>query len=99
MVVDRNTSVLLVQINFCRFMYYLARNKLPHLRKVDKDRLNCVLFKHILKITDRLVDCSNTNCFKLGDYDNFRTSTSFSKIHTTICDYNERYRRDFNQFR
>ena len=97
--IDRNTSILLVQINLCRFMYYIAKNRLPHLRKIDKDRLNCVLYKHILKITDRLVDINRTNWLKLGEYDKYRTTSSFLKIHSTICDYHERYRRDFNQFR
>jgi hypothetical protein len=96
---DRNTSILLVQLNLCRFLYYIARNKLPLLRNVDKDRLNCVIYKHIIKITERLVDTNTINWFKLFDFDSYRNSPAFQKIYATICEYGVRYRKDFTTFR
>lgn len=33
---ERNTSVLLVQLNLCRFMYYLAKNNIYLFPKIDK---------------------------------------------------------------
>jgi hypothetical protein len=62
---DRNTNLLLVQVNLCRFMFYLAKNRLSMIRKVDKDRLNCVLYQHILKIMEKLIETNKTNSMKL----------------------------------
>jgi hypothetical protein len=99
LLIDNNTSILLMQLNLCRFLYYIARNKLPLLRKVDKDRLNCLIYKHILKITEKLVDTNTTNWFRLSDFDNYRSSSAFQKIYATICEYGIHYRKDFTTFR
>jgi hypothetical protein len=99
LLMDRNTSILLAQLNLCRFLYYITRNRLPLLRKVDKDRLNCLIYKHIIKITEKLGDSNTTNWFKLSDFDSYRHRCTFQRIYATICEYGVRYRQDFTAFR
>lgn len=50
-------------------MFYLARNKTPLLRKVDKDRLNCILYQHILKVMEKLIESNKINSMKLTEYE------------------------------
>lgn len=74
---DKNTHVIIVQLNFCRFMYYLIRNRISLLRKIDKDRLGCVLYRHILQIIDKLQQLNKNNEFRLTDFEKYKNSNGF----------------------
>ena len=66
---DKNTSSILVQLNFCRFMYYLAKNRIPAMKSTEKDKLNLILHRHILKVIGRLTDLNTYNSLCLPGYD------------------------------
>ena len=95
MQMDRNASILIVQLNLCRFMYYLNRNRIPLMEKKSKDRLNAVLQRHILRLMIKLTELGTKNNFKLTEYRDFKIGSQFLKMYSTICEYQTRYRSEF----
>lgn len=65
---SKNNHILVNQLHFCRFIYYMIRNSsfLP-VQKAQQEKLNLILFKHVIKLTKQLSDCKS-NCFKLQEW-------------------------------
>lgn len=83
------------QLNYCRFMYYLAFNSkhLP-LSAYSRGKLVLVLFKHLLKVIKQLTDDKN-NWFLLGGWEGFRGSVKHSDLVQTLKEYGERYEKEY----
>ncbi len=96
---DKNTNIFLSQINFCRFLYYLGKNRSLLVKKLDQDKLICLIYQHIIKVTEFLMTTKTVNSLKLYEYESYKATTSFTKIYNTVCEYNARYRREYSDFR
>ncbi len=84
---QNNYEVLVVQLNYCRFMYYLLENgAYLQLSSSSRGKLTLVLFKHLLKVAKQLAD-SKSNCFGLTEWDSFRKSAKYAHTIKTLRDY------------
>jgi len=68
----KNNHILINQLHYCRFIYYLIRN-LNYLLISPKSRnkLTLILFRHLLKLIKNLSDPSK-NWFRLSDWTEFK---------------------------
>lgn len=67
-VVQKNYEILVNQLNYCRFMYYLIENaSYIMLASSSKGKLTLALFKHLLKLSKQLADSKN-NCFNMVEW-------------------------------
>jgi hypothetical protein len=96
---DHNTNLILVQLNFCRFMYYLTRNRILAMKSTDKDKLNWILHRHIMKVIEKLAAMDKSNTFKLPNYEEYVMTNAFGKIRDTILEYSDRYKKEFSNLR
>ena len=91
----RNNHILINQLHYCRFLYYLVRNShnvLLEPRSVQK--LTLVVYKHLLKLTKQLADSSH-NWFRLRDWGRFRSCKKYLNTHLTIKEYANRYEKEY----
>ena len=82
-----NEKVLLGQLDYCRFLYYLVQNSnyLP-LAEDSLARIVLVAFKQLLKLAKQLGD-GRQNWFKLPQWDPFRQSPRWATLLSTFQEY------------
>jgi hypothetical protein len=67
-VVQKNYEILVNQLNYCRFMYYLIENgNYLLLPSSSRGKLTLTLFKHLLKLSKQLADSKN-NYFNMTEW-------------------------------
>lgn len=94
----RNNHILINQLHFCRFIYYLTRN-LSHLlvSPKSKNRISLILFKHLQKLIKNLAD-DKANWFNLNNWDNFKESKKYYTTLLTMKEYCSRYEKEYLNF-
>jgi hypothetical protein len=62
------------------------------MKSTDKDKLNCILQRHILRVVEKLAQLGKRNSYGLPDYEDYVMTSAFGKIRETIAEYHQRYR-------
>lgn len=94
----RNNHILISQLHYCRFIYYLARNiGCLLLCENSRNKLTFVLFKHLQKLIRLLAD-DRSNWFNLKNWDNFKESKKYYSTHLTMKEYSARYEKEYLVF-
>jgi hypothetical protein len=90
--------VVVSQLNFCRFMYYLVENShYLQLNSLNRGRLSLLLFKHVLKVIKQLADNKN-NWFGFTNWDSFRKNPKYDNTYKTLREYCEKYEKEYLVF-
>lgn len=94
----KNNHILVNQLHYCRFLYYMIKNSQNLLvNEKSKNKLNLVVFKHLLKLIKHLADC-NSNWFKLRDWAQFKNSKKYLNTYLTMKEYESRYEKEYLTF-
>lgn len=94
----RSNHILISQLHYCRFIYYLARNiNFLLVTPKNKSKLTLVLYKHLLKLIKLLAD-DQQNWFHLKNWDNFKESKKYYSTHLTMKEYSARYEKEYLAF-
>ena len=87
----RNNHILINQLHYCRFIYYLTRNiNYLLVNQKNKNKITIVLYKHLQKLIKNLAD-DQQNCFRLKNWDNFKESKKYYTTLLTMKEYSARY--------
>ena len=72
-----NYRVMINQLDYCRFMYYLVKN-LQHFSvvEVSRQKLGLVIFKHLIKLIKLLADGKN-NWFGFMNWESFKLTSKY----------------------
>jgi len=88
-----NNELLICQLHYCRFLYYMVRNIGCFLiERKQAQKLGLIIFTHLLKLIKLIVD-QNVNCLKLKDWENFKNSKKYLNTFLTIKEYSFRYEK------
>lgn len=80
----RANHILISQLHYCRFIYYLTRNmNFLLLGSRTKSKLTLILYKHLHKLIRLLADKDN-NWFKIQNWDVFKESKKYYSTHLTM---------------
>jgi len=79
--------VLINQLNYCRFLYYLIENgTYLQLNASSRGKLTLMTFKHLLKLIKHLSDSKN-NWFGFTNWEVFRKGVKYETILKTLKEY------------
>ena len=81
-------------------MFYIYRNK-AHLaaNNAQKNRLSLILLKHINILINKISVETQANSFKIEDFEAYKLSSEYSKIHKTAEQYRVRYEKELQEFK
>ena len=95
---NKNNHILLSQLHFCRFIYYLIRNlKFLETTAKNKTKLTLVLYHHLEKLINLLAN-NKTNYFQLEDWYEFKESKKYGSTLATMKEYAERYGKEYEEY-
>ncbi len=91
----KNHHLLINQLHFCRFIYYLTKN-INYLSVIEKtkEKVSLLLMRHLLRLVRNLADDS-ANWFRLSNWDSFKQSSKYTATLQTIREYRARYEKDY----
>lgn len=88
-----NNEVMICQLHYCRFLYYLLRNTNCLLVERRQGlKFGILVFTHVLKLVQVIAD-PNNNYLNLKDWDRFKRSKKYLNTSLTIKEYCMRYEK------
>lgn len=90
-----NYRVMISQLDYCRFMYYLVRN-LHHFNATEqtKQKVGLTIFKHLIKLIKLLADSKN-NWFGFMNWESWKKTQKYTHTLDIILDYMRRYEKEY----
>ena len=92
---SRNNHILINQLHYCRFMYYLVRNLgvLPA-TPTSRTKVGLAIYKHLQHLIKQLSD-ERRNWLGLKGWETFRESKKYKSTLQTIKEYSQRYDKEY----
>ena len=91
----KNNHILISQLHYCRFIYYLCRNiRFLKLGEKSKSKTLLVLYKHLQKLIKNLAD-NSANWFNIKNWDGFKETRKYYSTHLTMKEYAARYEKEY----
>lgn len=81
---SRNNHILINQLHYCRFIYYMVRNlSLMPVAPNTRTKVGLILYKHLQKLIKQLAD-EKKNWLGLAKWENFKQGKKYKNTLLTM---------------